>query len=62
MSSMAIRVAIRLWWSTRRCLVMACRVSLEPPVNREIEQGGPTESLATSDSRVASPRAAKTGA
>src|SRR5215831_17287241 len=47
---------------TRRCLVIACRVSFEPLVNWEIEQGCPPESFATKASRVSSPNAAKTGA
>src|SRR5215469_8323828 len=47
---------------TRRCLVIACRVSLEPCVNWEIEEGCPPESFTTKDNRVASPNAAKTGA
>src|SRR5262249_23541 len=47
---------------TRRCLVIACRVSLEPLVNCEMEQGCPPESLATKARRVSSPNAAKTGA
>ena len=47
---------------TRRCLVIACRVSLEPLVNWEIERGCPPESFVTKASRVSSPNAAKTGA
>src|SRR5215469_102383 len=47
---------------TRRCLVIACRVSLEPLVSCVIEQGCPPESFATKASRVSSPNAAKTGA
>src|SRR5277367_6960572 len=48
--------------NTRRCLVMAWRVSLEPRVSCEMEYGWPLESLATSVRRVSSPSAAKTGA
>src|ERR1035438_3156067 len=48
--------------NTRRCLVIACRVSLEPRVSWEIEQGRPPQSFATSASRVSSPSAANTGA
>src|SRR5262249_25992784 len=47
---------------TRRCLVIACRVSLEPLVNWEIEEGCPPESFTTKASRVSSPNAANTGA
>src|SRR5579859_5009853 len=48
--------------STRRCLVIAWRVSVEPSASREIDCGGPLASLPTSDSRVPSPSAAKTDA
>lgn len=48
--------------STRRCFVIACLVSLEPVVSCEMEYGCPWLSFATSDSRVRSPNAAKTGA
>jgi hypothetical protein len=48
--------------NTRRCLVIACRVSLEPCVSREIEYGRRSQSLATNDKRVASPKAANTSA
>lgn len=34
---------------TRRCLVIACRVSLEPSVRREIECRFPRQSFATND-------------
>src|SRR5215467_426034 len=47
---------------TRRCLVIACRVSFEPLVNWEIDRGCPLESFATKASRVSSPNAAKAGA
>src|SRR5689334_21360562 len=47
---------------TRKCLVMACRVSFEPSVSWAMEQGVPCDSFATSDSRVSSPNAANTGA
>jgi hypothetical protein len=42
--------------------VIACRVNLEPCVSWEIELGRRPQSFATSDSRVGSPRAAKTSA
>src|SRR5262245_21300562 len=45
--------------NTRRCLVMACRVSRDSSVSWEIERGGRSQSLATSFSRVSSPSAAK---
>ena len=48
--------------STRRCLVIACRVSLEPSVSSEMEDGCPRQSFATNNRRVSSPNAAKTGA
>src|ERR1051326_48452 len=46
----------------RRCFVIACRVSFDPAVNCEIDEGRPPESVATMDSRVSSPNAANTGA
>src|SRR5262249_41297187 len=48
--------------STRRCLLIACRVRCEPCANCEIERGDPATSVATRPRRVASPRAAKTAA
>src|SRR5208282_5077540 len=48
--------------STRRCLVMACRVSVDPLVSCEMEQGCPSMSFATKASRVSSPSAANTSA
>src|SRR5689334_6867446 len=48
--------------NTRRCFVIACRVSLVPSVSWEIEQGRPLLSRVTRDRRVWSPSAAKTGA
>src|SRR5262249_9442671 len=48
--------------STRRCLVIACRVRLEPPASWEIDCHCPPESLPRSDNRVSSPKAAKTTA
>src|SRR5262245_19996569 len=48
--------------STRRCLLIACRVRCEPCANCEIERGDPATSVATRARRVASPRAAKTAA
>jgi hypothetical protein len=47
--------------STRRCLVIAWLVNLEPPANCVIERRCPPQSLATSDNRVSSPSAAKLG-
>src|SRR3989449_1916285 len=48
--------------STRRCLVIAWRVSVEPSVRRAIETRDPPLSFFTSFSRVSSPRAANIGA
>ena len=48
--------------NTRRCLVIACRVSFEPTVNSEIECGCPLHNFAISNSRVSSPKAAKIAA
>src|SRR2546423_14027967 len=48
--------------NTRRCLVIACRVSFEPSVSWAMEAGFPRESLATNDNLVLSPNAAKTEA
>lgn len=53
---------IRALCSTRRCFVMAWRVRREPRVSCEMECGRRSPSLASSDSRVSSPSAAKTGA
>ena len=39
-----------------------CRVSVEPFASREIDCGGPLDSFPMSDSRVSSPKAAKTDA
>ena len=44
---------------TRRCLVMAWRVRLEPSESWAMERGWASESLVTRASRVSSPRAAK---
>jgi hypothetical protein len=43
-------------------LVIACRVSVEPAASLEIDCGGPLDSFPMSDSRVSSPKAAKTDA
>src|SRR5215469_6474918 len=48
--------------NTRRCFVIACRVSFDPSVNWTIERGVPPHSFAISNSRVSSPSAAKIGA
>src|SRR6516165_5250607 len=48
--------------NTRRCFVIACRVSFDPSVNWAIERGSASHSFATSNSRVSSPSAAKIGA
>src|ERR1700733_8508418 len=48
--------------STRRCLVIAWRVTFEPSASCEIDRRSPAQSLASSDNLVSSPRAAKTGA
>ena len=53
---------IRALCNTRRCFVIAWRVRREPRVSCEMECGRPSLSLVSSDSRVSSPRAAKTGA
>lgn len=46
---------------TRRCFVIAWRVSLDPSESSEIDSRAPLQSLHTSRRRVSSPRAAKTG-
>src|SRR5438093_7137527 len=48
--------------NTRRCFVIAWRVSVEPSVRRAIETRDPRLSFVRSFSRVASPRAANIGA
>src|ERR1700728_1438007 len=48
--------------STRRCLVIACRVSREPTVNCEIAAGSPAQAFATSASLVSSASAANSTA
>ena len=48
--------------STRKCFVIACRVSFEPDVNCDIDCDRPLQSFATSCNLVLSPNAAKTGA
>src|SRR5436190_10862411 len=47
---------------TRRCLVTACRDKCVPAVKRDIDCGTPLQSLASTDRRVSSPRAANTAA
>ena len=47
--------------SARRCLVIACRVTSAPSLNREIESGPREQRRATSSRRVGLPSAAKTG-
>src|SRR5262245_55104401 len=48
--------------STRRCLLIACRVRREPCASCEIERGDPATSVVTRPRRVASPSAANTAA
>src|SRR5688572_18399750 len=48
--------------STRRCFVTPCRVRSKPSASCAIERGRPSTRRPTSFNRVASPRAAKTGA
>src|SRR5262245_40060413 len=48
--------------STRKCLLIACRVNREPCASCEIERGAPLASVLTSARRVSSPRAANTAA
>ena len=48
--------------STRRCFVIACRVSFEPAVRCEIDRGRPAASFTTSANRVSSPSAANINA
>src|SRR5579862_9139412 len=47
---------------TLRCLVMACRVTLEPVANRVMDMGPSSQSRSTRRKRVWSPSAAKMGA
>src|SRR5260221_9929434 len=47
---------------TCRCLVIACRLSFEPPVSRVIDKASPRHNWETRCSRVSSPSAAKMGA
>src|SRR5437660_1118423 len=47
---------------TRRCLVIAWRVTLDPAVSRVMDIGPASQRRATSRSRVLSPRAANSGA
>src|SRR5579872_3292251 len=44
---------------TRRCLVIAWRVTLKPPVSPVMDIGPPSQRRATSCKRVSSPNAAK---
>jgi hypothetical protein len=59
---------VRVLWtipacsSTRKCLVIACRVSFVSSVSCEMEHRRPLQSLTIKDNRVGSPSAAKTGA
>src|SRR5579871_1881796 len=48
--------------SARRCLVTACRDTLDPSVSRTIDCGPPSQSRTTICRRVASPSAANSGA